>query len=173
MPLTDKQQRFCQEYVIDLNATQAAIRAGYSEDTAGAIGWENLKKPEIQSFISELQKGISDRNNNLAQRVIDELAKIGFSNIHEYIDDGNVITDLKQVSRDHAAAVSSIKKSVTTFGDEENGGVKEVVEFKLWDKVAALEKLGRHVGIFEADNKQKAITIETVTGMVIKKKDAP
>lgn len=52
--LTDKQRRFCEEYLVDLNATQAAIRAGYSEDSAGHIGWENQRKPEIQAEIARL-----------------------------------------------------------------------------------------------------------------------
>ena len=51
--LTDKQQRFCEEYLVDLNATQAAVRAGYSEKTAGAIGFENLRKPEIQAYLQK------------------------------------------------------------------------------------------------------------------------
>ena len=53
--LTDKQRRFCEEYCIDLNATQAAIRAGYSKDTAGVIGCENLKKPNVAEYIKHLQ----------------------------------------------------------------------------------------------------------------------
>jgi len=61
--LTEKQKRFCQEYVIDLNATQAAIRAGYSEKTAASIGAENLIKPEIEKFIKELQESKSDELN--------------------------------------------------------------------------------------------------------------
>lgn len=173
MELNDKQLRFCEEYVIDLNATQAAIRSGYSVDTAAVIGCENLRKPNIQEKIFELQKAISDRNGNLAQRVIDELVKVGFSNIQDYIDNDNAITDLKEIPIEKAAAVSSVKKSTTTFGEPGNEGTKEVVEFKLWDKITALEKLGKHVGIFEADNRQKStiINIEPITGMVVKKKE--
>lgn len=61
--LTDKQKRFCKEYVIDLNATQAAIRAGYSENSAKEIASENLTKPNIQSFIEELQNTKSNELN--------------------------------------------------------------------------------------------------------------
>ena len=60
--LTDKQQRFCEEYVIDLNGTQAAIRSGYSSKTARSISNENLTKPDIREYISELQKEIQERN---------------------------------------------------------------------------------------------------------------
>lgn len=159
MALSDKEKRFCEEYIIDLNATQAAIRAGYSDHTARSIGCENLTKPNILEYLGQLQKEISDRNGNLAQRVIDELAKVGFSNIQDYTGVGNDVKDLSEIDPQKAAAVAGVKKSTTTFGDEKTGGVKEVVEFKLWDKIAALEKIGRHLGIFEADNKQKSAVI--------------
>lgn len=164
MALNAKQKRFCEEYVIDLNATQSAIRAGYSKSTAGAIGGENLQKPEIKKFIAKLKKSISNNNGNLAQRVIDELVKIGFSNVQHYIKPGNTIKDLSKIDNGRAAAVSSVKKTVTTFGDDKgHSGTKEVVEFKLWDKTDALEKLGKHLGIFEADNKQKGPIVIKVT----------
>lgn len=161
--LTHKQERFCEEFIIDLNATQAAIRAGYSVDTARSIGCENLTKPDVIDRIAELKGSLRDKNADLAQRVVDELQKVGFSNIADFLEGGNSIKDLSTVDRDLTAAVSSVKKSVTTFGDGEgNEGEKTTVEFKLWDKPAALEKLGKHLGIFEADNKQKKAII-TVT----------
>lgn len=159
MALTDKEKRFCEEYVIDLNATQAATRAGYSAATARQIGSENLTKLDILEYLGSLQKEISDRNGNLAQRVIEELSKVGFSNIQDFTGVGNEVKDLSEIDPQRAAAIAGVKKSTTTFGDEKTGGVKEVVEFKLWDKVAALEKLGRHLGIFEIDNKQKSAVI--------------
>ncbi len=61
MKLTQKQQRFCEEYIVDLNATQAAIRAGYSKRTAKVIAYENLTKPYISDFIASLMKEISDK----------------------------------------------------------------------------------------------------------------
>lgn len=158
--LTNKQKRFCEEYVIDLNGTQAAIRAGYSEVAAHAIASENLTKPKVKVFLKELQDRVSGKNDNLAQQVIDELKKIGFSNIQDYIAIGNEVKDLSKIDSHKAAAVSSVKKSFTEFGDEKTGGTKTTVEFKLWDKIAALEKIGKHLGIFEADNKQKAAVIK-------------
>lgn len=154
--LTGKQEKFCREYLIDLNLTQAAIRAGYSKKTAYAIGSENLRKPQIQEFLRGFRKNISEKNDNLSQKVIDELVRIGFSNVQDFITDGNTIRDISQIDRQTASPVASVKKSVTTFGED---GHKEVVEFKLWDKVGALEKLGRHLGIFELDNKQKNAVI--------------
>ena len=86
MALTEKQKRFVAEYLVDLNATQAAIRAGYSEKTAGQIGEQNLKKLEIQEA---LQKAIKDRENRTEitqDKVLDELGKVAFSKAADYTD---------------------------------------------------------------------------------------
>ena len=77
-PLPAKRQRFVEEYLIDLNATQAAIRAGYSAKTAGSIGEEILKKPEIQEAIQAAMKARSERTEITADRVLKELGRIAF-----------------------------------------------------------------------------------------------
>lgn len=79
--LTVKQERFCTEYIIDLNATQAAIRAGYSKKTANRIASENLSKPDIQRKIQELQQERAERTEITQDRVLKELAGIGFAPI--------------------------------------------------------------------------------------------
>ena len=81
MSLTNKQIRFCQEYIIDLNATQAAIRAGYSKSTARTIACENLTKPNIQQKLAELQAKVAKRNEVTVDMIINELKELGFSNI--------------------------------------------------------------------------------------------
>lgn len=84
--LTKKQKRFVEEYLIDLNATQAAIRAGYSPDTAKSIGCENLTKPDISAAISKAQAERSRRTGINQDRVIRELAKVAFLNPVDVID---------------------------------------------------------------------------------------
>ena len=79
--MTDKQKKFCEEYLTGLNATQAAIHAGYSEKTAGSIGNENLKKPEIKKYIAELQAEGQERNQIKRDDILGELKKIGFADI--------------------------------------------------------------------------------------------
>lgn len=74
--MTDKQKRFCDEYLIDCNATQAAIRAGYSKKTAHAIGDENLKKPEIKGYIEEKLTEISSRKTADAREVMEYLTAV-------------------------------------------------------------------------------------------------
>lgn len=80
--LTDKQKLFVFEYLIDQNATQAAIRAGYSKKTAGVIGNENLKKPYIQAFLEKYQNNRAEKSGVLFETVINELKKIGFVDIN-------------------------------------------------------------------------------------------
>ena len=79
--MTDKQKRFCDEYLIDLNATQAAIRAGYSSKTAYSIGNENLKKPELQKYIEERKKDVQNNTELKKSDIIDALKSIGFAEI--------------------------------------------------------------------------------------------
>ena len=75
MPLTDKQQRFVQEYTIDSNATQAAIRAGYSENTASEIGWENLRKPQIDEAIRQIRMEMAQRHGVTQDFIINGLVE--------------------------------------------------------------------------------------------------
>lgn len=77
--LTPKQDRFCREYVIDLNATQAAIRAGYSKKTAGAVGFENLKKPEIAARIAAVVNEANKKAEVTSEEILANLAEIGRS----------------------------------------------------------------------------------------------
>ena len=76
--MTDKQKKFCDEYLIDLNATQAAMRAGYSKKTAYSIGDENLRKPELQEYIQKRQKEGQERAEITRGDIIDQLKSIGF-----------------------------------------------------------------------------------------------
>lgn len=154
--MTDKNFRFCQEYIIDLNATQAAIRAGYSQDTAGSIGHELLKKPEIEAKIAHLEDERSKRTQITADRVIVELGKVAFANIQDYLGEGNSFLDARDMDSDKSAAIESIQVTETEW----DGGTKTGVKFKLHDKISALEKIGRHLGIFERDNEQQRDVIK-------------
>ena len=152
--LNAKQKRFCQEYVIDLNATQAAIRAKYSKKTAGQIGEQLLKKLEIQKFINKLKKEREERTEITGDMVVKELAKIGFANIQDFIGDGNSINDISGIDKHKAAAIGSIETTTTIRGRDDDKYTETTTKIKIWDKTKALEQLGRHTGIFEADNDQ-------------------
>jgi phage terminase small subunit len=150
--LTAKQQRFVDEYLIDLNATQAAIRAGYSEKTAYSIGNENLSKPEIAKAIEGAQTARAKRTEITADRVLTELGKLGFSNMQDYMRagaDGDPYLDFSNLTREQAAALAEV--TVEDFKDGRGEDARDVrrVKFKLTDKRAALVDIGKHLGMFK------------------------
>lgn len=153
--ISDKQEMFCQEFMIDFNATQAAIRAGYSPKTAKQQGSRLLTNVDIQERLSELKNKASERLEITHDMLLRELANIGFSDIKEFYEEGLSLKEIVNLSSDKTKAISSIKKTLTTFGSEDNQGTKETIEFKLHDKLAAIDKIGRHIGFFEKDNDQK------------------
>lgn len=151
-PLTDKQRRFVEEYLVDLNATQAAIRAGYSERTAYRTGADNLRKPQIAAAIADAQAARSQRTQVEADQVVKELALLAFSDIGQVLDFAGDALHLRQPSAIPESArrcISGIKVRRYTEGRGEDALEVEVTEFKLWSKTDALEKLGRHLGLFK------------------------
>lgn len=138
--LTAKQQRFCDEYLIDLNATQAAIRAGYSPRTAEQAASRLLRFVKVQDEIAREMAERSKRTGINQDRVLMEIAKMAFVNIDDVID-----LDTAQVkqtaTKDDLACIQSVKIKPTEFGTER--------EIKLCDKKSNLELLGRHLGMFK------------------------
>ena len=141
--MTKKQQRFVDEYLIDLNATQAAIRAGYSPDTAQQMGSENLSKPVIRNAIDKAIAERSRRTGINQDRVINEIAKVAFLNPADVID-LNEAAVRDDADRDDTACIASVK--VKTIPTDE--GVISEREVKTYDKLRALELLGKHLGMF-------------------------
>ena len=101
--LTGKQQRFCKEYVIDFNASRAAIAAGYSKNTAGETGYENLNKPQIKAEIKRLQAKTNENLKVTAERVVAELAKMGLTDKDQlgdfHLDSGHKLKALEMLAR--------------------------------------------------------------------------
>lgn len=141
--LTAKQKRFIEEYLIDLNATQAAIRAGYSPDTAYSIGSENLKKPEIRARVDKAMAERSKRTGINAERVIIELARIGLLNPDNVVKFRSA-TVKQEATEDDLAAIASVK--VKTIPTEDGDIIEREVRFH--DKIKALELVGKHLGMF-------------------------
>ncbi len=152
--LNNKQEKFCREYVKDLNGTQAAIRSGYSKKTAGVIATENLQKPNIKKFIEFLADENRKKLDLSAEMIVEDLRALADYNIQDFINSNNSIKDISTISRAQAKPIIGIKTTEKIFPD----GSKEIkTELKLSDKRAAAVDLGRHIGIFEKDNKQKSI----------------
>lgn len=140
--MKEREKRFAEEYIIDLNASAAAIRAGYSPKTAkDAAAWihpDHPEKPKLRTMIDQLIAERSRRTGVTAERVIEELAKLAFVNAEDVID---VVTAkvLPNASRDDKAAIQSVTVK---------SGKVEEREVKLADKTRALELLGKHLGVF-------------------------
>lgn len=164
MKLTEKRKRFVDEWLIDFNGTQAAIRAGYSEKTAAATAARLLRNVNIQNEISRRQKDLQRRTEVTQERVVMELARVAFADATDYVgveirtytkEDGGelaypavVLKETAELSTDQRAAIASIKQGA-------NG-----VEVKLCDKIKALELLGRHIGMFNDKLDIKATVTE-------------
>ncbi len=138
--LTEKQQRFVDEYLIDLNATQAAIRTGYSAKTANEQGARLLANVSVQQKIAEKMAERSKRTGVNQDRVVLELAKIAFVNAADVIDPESA-TIKEGATNDDTAAIQSVK-----IKKGKGEGVER--EIRLNDKLKALELLGKHLGMW-------------------------
>lgn len=155
--LTPKQARFVNEYLIDLNAAQAAIRAGYSLKTAGTIAGQNLSKLDIQEAIAARQKVFQAKVDVNQERVLRELIRVGFSDLRKVATwgaDGMVLHASDGLEDDAALAiqeVACIKRTRRYDNDDDDPIIQEAVttKAKLYNKLDALEKLGRHLGLFK------------------------
>lgn len=155
--LTDKQKKFVEEYLIDLNATQACIRAGYSVKTANEQGAQNLAKLSIQEAISRAMAERSRRTGINQDRIVQELARIAFVKITDVVDsDGEINTN---ASDDDLACIESYK---VEDSDSVNGSSSKR-EVKLASKIKALELLGKHVGMWN-DKIQVDVSIPVFGG---------
>lgn len=145
MALNAKQQAFCDEYIIDFNATQAAIRAGYSEKTSYSHGQRLLNDVEIQKAISKNQIERSKRTEITQDRVLLEIARLAFNDPRKVFDDNNALLPVKQWPDEVAAAISSIKTKEITDSEGNTVGISQ--EVKFWDKSKNLDLAARHLGM--------------------------
>jgi phage terminase small subunit len=153
--LTLRQQKFVDEYLVDLNATQAAMRAGYSNKSARQQGSENLSKPAILEAVKEKQK---ERQYSLGvsqSRVVLELACIAYADPRQLLDESGALRPVKDWPDFAAAAVKSFKVSDIT--DVDGVVVGKTHEIAFWDKLKANELLGKHQGMFK-DNVELSLT---------------
>jgi phage terminase small subunit len=150
--LTPKQKRFVAEYLIDLNAKQAAIRAGYSPKTAEVQGSVLLRNPKVKAAVAEKTQKRMNKLEITAEKVLQELALLGFANMMDYMQitgDGEAYVDLSKITREQAAAIQEITVDETGGGAGDNK--REAVQrtrFKLASKRDSLELLGKHLKLF-------------------------
>ena len=142
--MTDKKKRFVEEYLIDLNQTQSAIRAGYSPLSAKDTATRLMKDKEIKKAIAQAMAKRSVRTGISQDRVLEELAKIAFVNPSDLLDFQNGGL-LKTATREDTACISSVKIK-EYCGENGSGSEKEI---GMYNKLKALELLGKHLGMFD------------------------
>jgi len=152
--ITDKMRQFVDEYLIDLNGTQAAIRAGYSESTAQEQSSQLLARPDIRALIEQAQKDRVDRVQINQDTTVNELKTIAFSDVADFVivKEGGVIEQrpFNELKKEQTRCVKRIKQTVRTAQSSDGTVIHQtaVLELELYDKVKSLELLGRHLGIF-------------------------
>ena len=144
--LTDRQKLFCMYYTGEckFNGAKAAEMAGYEQKNAASYAVYLLKNPNISQFIDSCKKDLGLRIGVTAEMIAREYAKIAFSNIQDFVQEGNEVSDVTTIDRGIASAVHSVKRTKTTFGED---GEKEVVEIKLHDKISGLKNLSQMIGV--------------------------
>lgn len=179
MALTARQELFVAEYLKDLNATQAAIRAGYSKDTAGSIGSENLTKPEIQVAIGEAAAKRLEKVDVSAALILRELLALAtVDTAAAYDEDGN-LKNIHDIPLNVRKAIAGVETQTSA------SGMTTVKKLKFWPRDRALEMLGRHVNLFrdslaitgpeggplEIDDRTRAARIEAIYAAAARKRD--
>lgn len=143
--MNGRQAKFVQEYLIDMNATQAAIRAGYSERTAYSQGQRLLKDAEVQEAVNKAKAERLERTHFDQDQVLREVSVLAFSDIRNYVVNEDGSLGLAEGAPDQAMrAVSSVKQRSRVFRD---GTIERSVEFRLWDKPAIVKLAAAHFGI--------------------------
>ena len=147
MPLTPKQKRFIAEYAKDLNATQAATRAGYSKKTAAQIGERLLRNVEIAAAVQQKESAQLAGLDITAERVKLEIARVAFANPKAFFDAKTRLPrSLDELSDDEAAAIAQLDVALANL-DPGDGKRDPVLKIRFVDKMRALELLAKHFGI--------------------------
>ncbi|MFZ4215437.1 terminase small subunit [Pantoea endophytica] len=147
MALTDKQDMFCREYLIDLNASQAAIRAGYSQKTASRMGSENLSKPDIAKRIIELKTARNERVEINADYVLQRLVQIDEMDVLDILKDDGGLKLVHEWPKVWRTTLSGLDVLTTVTNFDETTTENILKKIKWPDKVKNLELLGKHIAV--------------------------
>lgn len=143
--LTPKQEQFVREYLIDLNATQAAIRAGYTAKRADQAGYELLSNPEIKAAISEAVGKRAEKLEITGERVLSAIAEIAFGDIRKMFDENGALKRPTEWDDETAAAVAGMEIITVSRGE---GEIEHVAKIKRTDRLRALDMLARHHSLY-------------------------
>ena len=154
--MTEAVKRFADRYFETLKGKESAIYAGYSEHTAAVQASQMLASEEVENYLQTLRDAASEKTGITAARVLQEIGRLAFADIRNYYRGDNQLIPVTDLDDDAAAALASIKTFEEFTPDGDPIGTSK--EIKLYDKLAGLEKLARHLGLYEKDNKQKELT---------------
>lgn len=143
--LNDRQRQFVREYLIDFNATQAAIRAGYSPKAATAVASRLLTNANVSAAIEEGRQRLAEKTDITAERVLAELAKIAFLDVRKAFNADGSLKPIDELDDNTAAAIAGLEVAAINEDGATIGSLKKI---KLADKISALEKLGRNLNLF-------------------------
>lgn len=167
--LTPRQERFVEEYMIDSNATQAAIRAGYAVKGAEVTGCKLLRVPKVQALVDQKRTALAKRTEVSAERVIAEYCKIAFADMKDYVTietaTGNVRLDFSKIPMGGTAAIAEITQEEFTDGVGQEAREVKRTKFKLYDKLRALDALAKHLGLF-VDRSEEELTGEIIIRVI-------
>lgn len=148
MALNAKQRRFVEEYLLDLNATQAATRAGYSQKTARAIGARLLTNVDIQQAIQVAMQDRSEQTGITAARVLSEIGRLAFADIRKIFTEDGQLRPVHELPEEVAASISSVEVVTSKVPGGGPTEVEYTSKIKFWDKRGSLELLGKHLKLF-------------------------
>ncbi len=151
MALSPIRRRFAEEYIVDLNGAAAAERAGYSKKRAKETACELLKMPEVQELVQQLKQERCNRTQITADRVLQEIAVIGFADIQDYIEieDGGAlrVKTFEEMKEGVSRAFQSYEEDEKITEKDGATFCNRKKKFKLHDKLKALEMLAKHTGV--------------------------
>ncbi len=145
--LTPKQSAFVEEFACDLNATQAAIRAGYSANTAKEQATRLLSNVHVAAEIAKGRAARSERTGISADRVLQELARIAFFDVRKALNPDGTMKPLDELDDDTAAAIAGL--DIAEIRDGEGMPIGTLKKIKIADKLVALDKLARNLGLLQ------------------------
>lgn len=154
--MTDLQKRVAEGYVTYNNISKAAQFAGIEGDNARISAWQMLQYDEVQDYIEKLRLEQAERTFITADKVQAEIARLAFSDIRDYYNEDGLLKNPHELSDDAAAALSGIE--IIEMFDKNGNKIGDTTKVKPYDKLAALDKLARRLGMFDADNKLRVIT---------------
>lgn len=157
--MLEQHQRFADKFFETLNGAESARYAGFSEASARQEASRLLERDDVQEYLQRLRAVLAEKTGVSQQKVLNEIAKIAFSDIRNYYQDDNQLKPICDLEDNEAAALASVKSY-----EENLPGTSVVIginkEIKLYDKLAGLEKLARHLGMYKEDNKQRSQPIQ-------------